>query len=74
MNNNRVRILYNERNGCWEVHHGVIIPYRGQMWACKNFCRINGLTVSNIGELNSIRYTGMPLPEIVEVSGAADQD
>ena len=59
------RLLYNSNQGVWEVHIGVTIPYRGQLWGAELFCNNNKIPISNRGEINRIKTGNMPVQEMM---------
>lgn len=63
-NHKRVVILYNDKTQCFEVQHCGIILTRGQLGMCEYFCEIHEYEVTNRGDLNLIKYSNMPLPEV----------
>lgn len=59
------RLLYNSNQGLWEVHIGVTIPYRGQLWGAESWCHDNNVPVSNRNEINRIKTGNMPVEEMM---------
>jgi len=57
---NRVAVLYNSITQCFEVQRGGVVLYRGQLFACEEFCRVRELDITNRADLNAIKYSNMP--------------
>jgi len=58
---NRVQIVHNDVTQCWEVQRAGIILYVGQLGGCEMYCEYRNLTVTNFGNIESIRATAQAL-------------
>lgn len=61
----QARIVYNTEQDIWEVHYGLIIAYRGMLFGCELWCRTRAIPISNLDEINRIKYRSMPVQEMM---------
>ncbi|QDP51636.1 MAG: hypothetical protein Tp1100MES1331091_4 [Prokaryotic dsDNA virus sp.] len=56
-------IRYDDQRQCWRVDVGNGIVHFGTLFSCEEWARQHKLPVSNQGEINRIKYNGMPIQE-----------
>jgi hypothetical protein len=58
------RIVFDKKRNTMTVQIGVTIPHFGSLYSCEEWCDGRGIKITNIGEVNRLKYNNMPVQEM----------
>ena len=62
---NRCVIRYDNQRQCFRVDVGIVVVHFGTLFSCEEWARINKIPVRNQEEINRIKYSNMPVQEMM---------